>query len=201
MKRSKRDLQKSRESIIELAAPVFNKYGYAGTRMDMVVAATGYQKGGIYQHFESKMELAKAAFQYNFQKLFGGYLENIAEDLSPKEKLMAFIRNYQYFVRNAPVDGGCPILNTATESDDVYEELRKIAAEALDRWHRPLATIISEGQKQGAFKSELEAEEIAAFIIATIEGAIMIGKLKLDARLMLRIGEQLIDYLEKVLFR
>src|SRR5436190_4666477 len=41
----------TRRRIVERAAPVFNQRGYAGTSLSELVAATGLEKGGIYNHF------------------------------------------------------------------------------------------------------------------------------------------------------
>ncbi|HKF91597.1 MAG TPA: TetR/AcrR family transcriptional regulator, partial [Acidimicrobiia bacterium] len=38
----------TRRLILERAAPVFNKRGYAGASMSELVEATGIEKGGIY---------------------------------------------------------------------------------------------------------------------------------------------------------
>ena len=69
MKRTTRNAVKTRQEIIEKSAPIFNVHGYAGTKIQMLVDATGYQAGGIYRHFTNKENLAKAAFQYNYELL------------------------------------------------------------------------------------------------------------------------------------
>ena len=58
MKRMTRNAVKTKQEIIEKSAPVFNVNGFAGTSMQMLVKATGYQMGGIYRHFDTKMDLA-----------------------------------------------------------------------------------------------------------------------------------------------
>ena len=50
--------ERTREHILEQAAGLFNRKGFAGASMSDVMAATGLQKGGIYRHFESKEALA-----------------------------------------------------------------------------------------------------------------------------------------------
>lgn len=197
MKRRTRNPIEARKTIIELSAPIFNKYGYGGTRMDMIVQATGYQKGGIYKHFSSKLDLAEAAFRFNFKQLKEGYIEKIFQEDNPKKQLLAFVKKYQFFIKNTPIKGGCPILNTATEADDAIKELGILAKEALDEWIVLLSKVIRKGQKEGLFNKTFSANEFAQFIIATIEGAIMMGKLKRDPKLMHKVGDQLINYIEK----
>ena len=55
MKRTTRNAAKTKKEIIEKSAPIFNVHGYAGTKIQMLVDATGYQAGGIYRHFKDKM--------------------------------------------------------------------------------------------------------------------------------------------------
>ena len=57
----------TRRRIVEQSAAVFNRHGYAGTSMSELMAATGLEKGGLYRHFESKEELAAAAFDYAWE--------------------------------------------------------------------------------------------------------------------------------------
>src|SRR5262249_59386386 len=63
----------TRRLILERAAPVFNQRGYAGASMSELVEATGIEKGGIYNHFGSKEELAVEAFDYAIGLIVEGY--------------------------------------------------------------------------------------------------------------------------------
>src|SRR5262249_59322127 len=63
----------TRRLILERAAPVFNQRGYAGASMSELVEATGVEKGGIYNHFGSKEELAVEAFDYAIGLIVEGY--------------------------------------------------------------------------------------------------------------------------------
>src|SRR2546429_8094056 len=63
----------TRRLILERAAPVFNQRGYAGASMSELVEATGIEKGGIYNHFGSKEDLAVEAFDYSISLIVDGY--------------------------------------------------------------------------------------------------------------------------------
>jgi len=43
--------ERTRQRIVELAAPVFNRQGYVGASLRNLIEATGLEKGGIYNHF------------------------------------------------------------------------------------------------------------------------------------------------------
>ena len=54
--------EQTKELILSQAAVVFNRQGYFGARLDDIMRATGLEKGGIYNHFASKDDLALQAF-------------------------------------------------------------------------------------------------------------------------------------------
>ena len=56
--------QETRENLIRKAAPIFNRQGFLGTSISDIMKATGLKKGGIYNHFKNKDELAIAAFDF-----------------------------------------------------------------------------------------------------------------------------------------
>ncbi|KAM3111580.1 MULTISPECIES: TetR family transcriptional regulator [unclassified Phormidesmis] len=51
--------------ILQQAAPIFNQQGYAGASIAAIMQAAGLQKGRIYNHFESKEQLALETFNYS----------------------------------------------------------------------------------------------------------------------------------------
>lgn len=168
----------TRERIIGRAAPLFNQHGYSGSSMADIMAATGLKKGGIYNHFASKDELALAAFDYNWGMLRDQYdlsLQTAGE--SPTVQLLAAIEVHASFASNPPVPGGCPLLNTAIESDDGHLLLQQRAREAMDYWRSLLTNIVARGIVQGEFKPTVDGNEVATIVISTIEGGIMLSKL------------------------
>jgi len=81
----------TRERIVARAAEVFNVYGYAGTAISDVMAATGLEKGGIYRHFASKEELALAAFDYAAARVRQRFTEGLAGQAHAADVLIGFL--------------------------------------------------------------------------------------------------------------
>ena len=52
----------TKERIIEQTAPLFNQMGFFGSSLSDIMQATGLKKGGIYNHFGSKEQLALEAY-------------------------------------------------------------------------------------------------------------------------------------------
>src|SRR6266567_3509308 len=56
--------EQTKERILERAAQLFNQQGYFGSSLSDIMHETGLEKGGIYNHFASKEQLALEAFDY-----------------------------------------------------------------------------------------------------------------------------------------
>src|ERR1051325_4681678 len=110
--------ERTRQFIIEQAAPIFNRKGFAGTSMSDILHATGLAKGGLYGNFESKEEIAREAFKYMFDRVYTDMVKTVIKKQSPLEKLIAVCDYHKDYTKRTQVDGGCPILNFSIEVDD-----------------------------------------------------------------------------------
>jgi len=169
--------EKTKQFIIEKTAPLFNTKGYAGTSLNDMTDATGLTKGSIYGNFANKDEVALAAFDHNLKKIDDIVRQEMGKQDSIREKLLVYVDVYDNFLKFPFPAGGCPILNTAIESDDTHQLLREKANDAIMSWKSRIVGLIEKGIKAKEFSPAVDAAEVALTMIAMIEGAIMITKL------------------------
>src|SRR6202048_1830555 len=167
----------TRQDIIRKAAPIFNRKGYSGAALSDLMRATGLEKGGIYRHFESKEELAGDAFEHAWKVAMDARFEGTEEIPNTVDRLKQIVRNFRDR-RAGLVPGGCPLLNTAIDSDDGNPQLRAKARRALSRWLDRLQTIAEEGQRRGEVRSDVDSAKLATLIASTLEGSLMVGRLQ-----------------------
>jgi TetR/AcrR family transcriptional repressor of nem operon len=157
--------------------------------------ATGLEKGGIYRHFDSKQQLASEAFDYAWSKAVEARFEGTQEISNSVDRLQQIVRNFRDR-RTGLVPGGCPLLNTAIDSDDGNLPLRNQARRALDKWLDRLAAIARQGQKRGEVRPRVDSAKLATLIVSTLEGSLMLSRLqRTDATLDVAC-RYLDDYLE-----
>ena len=193
---SKTKGEQTKRMILARAAPLFNQWGYASSSIADIMGATGLEKGGIYKHFRSKEELTLAAFDYAFaqvQQRMGAMLQ---EKKHAIERLYVIIEFFAQNVDTPPIAGGCPIMNTAIESDDAYPLLRERARMAIDQWFDTIYHIVEKGIERGEIRAGIEAKEVADVLISALEGALMVSKLYQDAGHMQRVTTYLRRYVE-----
>ncbi len=171
----------TKERILHQAATLFNTQGYAGASIADIMQVTGLKKGGIYNHFQSKDELALQAFDYAIDLIKQRYRGALKNKRDAIERLQGIIGVLRANVDNPVVKGGCPLLNTAVESDDAHPILRQRAQEVMNSWRDMICKVIEKGIARGEIRSEVNADEVATVMISLLEGAIMMSKLYDDA--------------------
>ncbi|OCT13650.1 TetR family transcriptional regulator [Paenibacillus pectinilyticus] len=168
----------TREHIIQKSAELFNQQGYAGSSLNDIIAATGIKKGGIYRHFGSKDEIALEAYNFAASTVGRKFNDAIGNETSAAGRLLAFFHVYEDVVDNPPFIGGCPLQNTAVESDDTHPSLRQRAQQGLISTLDRMKTIIHEGIQTGEFKDHIDVDALASFTLSLMEGGIMLSKLE-----------------------
>ncbi|MEG0851565.1 MAG: TetR/AcrR family transcriptional regulator [Flavobacterium sp.] len=174
-KMSKADL--TRQLIIEKTATLFNKKGFAGTSLSDITDATGLTKGSIYGNFENKEEVALAVFKHNAGELWKKKEHWIAGYSDAKSKLAALIDFYRKNWKELFENGGCPVMNAATDADDVMPLMKQRVKKTVDNWVSNVAKILEEGIEQNTFKPTINSAEYSRLFIMMIEGGILLSKI------------------------
>jgi TetR/AcrR family transcriptional repressor of nem operon len=186
--------EQTRREIIRKAAPIFNQRGYDGAALSDLMKATGLEKGGIYRHFENKEQLAAEAFDYAWRETVEARTHDLDSIPNSVDRLKQWIRNF--VERRAAVPGGCPLLNTAIDTDDGNSVLRERARKALHGWRDSLVSVIRAGIKAREVRPRVDAKNLATLIISSLEGAIMVCRLERSDESLRAVRTHLDKYLE-----
>jgi AcrR family transcriptional regulator len=176
--------ERTRRLIIETAAPIFNKKGYAGTSMADLTTATGLTKGSIYGNFKDKDDVAVHAFQHNIDLIFDFFSKELKAAGSTLDKLLAYPRGFRKIYPMILSYGGCPILNTGVEADDTHAVLRKMAMSVLTKWKKNMVALIEKGIEEGGIDPSTDAQSTAEILISLMEGGSVLSKVTGEASYM-----------------
>lgn len=167
----------TRERIIERSADLFNSRGYDGCSMHDIMKATGLKKGGIYNHFKNKDEIALEAFDYNLHKMISRFRIRLDKDKTAKEKLLSVIEVMGSLANDDILFGGCPIFNTAIKSAPTHPGLRARAKSAMNMLVTYVEIKIKEGINNKEFNPDLNPNKLANMMIMTLEGAVVMSRI------------------------
>lgn len=177
--------QKTRQLIIEKTASLFNTKGYISTSLSDITEATGLTKGSIYGNFENKDEVALEVYRYNAGQLSNIMSRSFGDEFpATLDKLHAFTAFYRKNWRTVFSNGGCPIMNAATEADDSFPALKSCVKKSFETWNLKISGVIQYGQENGELNPEADAEEYASLFIMLIEGGILLSKTTDDEKFL-----------------
>lgn len=191
--------ERTRQLIIEKAAPLFNKNGYAGTSLSAIMKATGLAKGGVYGNFKNKDEIAAMTFEYAYSKIKSALLMKLSDCHTSIEKLVGILDFYRSYITNPPIAGGCPLLNTSVEADDSFPFLKTRAKAAQNEMLNSLVLIFQSGKKHGEFKDDMQPQREAEMMYALIEGGIVMAKINDNPTTLHRILDRIREHIENTL--
>jgi AcrR family transcriptional regulator len=189
--------QQTRQRILLRAARLFNQKGYHGSSLSDVLRATGLQKGGIYNHFESKEQLAVEAFDTAIQLVARRFEQALAGKRHGLDRLHAIVDVFRGYAIDPPVPGGCPIMNTAIENDDGNPTLRRRARQAMDQYRAMVRTIVTKGIERGELRANLDPDQVVTLLTAACEGGLMLSKLYDDPGFINATADHLSRYVDQ----
>ncbi|WP_353147408.1 TetR/AcrR family transcriptional regulator [Chryseobacterium sp.] len=169
--------EKTKQLIIEKTATLFNTKGYISTSLSDITQATGLTKGSIYGNFENKDQVAIEVYKYN-AGLLGKILNRSLGDeyVTSIDKLYAFVDFYRKNWQTVFSNGGCPLMNAATEADDSFPALKSKVKGSFEQWITKISAVILQGQENGEIYEKRNADQYASLFIMLIEGGILLSK-------------------------
>jgi TetR/AcrR family transcriptional regulator, transcriptional repressor for nem operon len=188
--------ERTRQLIVERAAPVFNTRGYFGASLQDLIRETGLEKGGIYNHFDSKEAIALAAFDHAVGLIEARFRDALAGREGARDRLRAIVEVFREVSSGEPLPGGCPVLNTAIEADDAQPALRDRARGAMTSWLKLIGGTVKRGIERGELRPEVDPRAVATIVAATLEGAVMLTRLYDDPAYIGRAIDHLSGYFD-----
>jgi TetR/AcrR family transcriptional repressor of nem operon len=166
----------TKERIVKTAARLIHTRGYKNTSLDDILAESGVTKGSFYFHFATKDDLVHAAVDRFF-----GTIERRLSPLfegpgTPTEKISGYLDGMTHLMERSGCTGGCLLGNLTLEVSDWHEELRDHLSSCFGRLTGLLGDVIAEGQTKGEIRTDRTPDELAAFVVALLEGALMLSR-------------------------
>jgi TetR/AcrR family transcriptional repressor of nem operon len=199
MNRPRRSVQ-TREALIEAGIEHLSVHGYHGTGIKQILDEVNVPKGSFYNFFASKEAFVAELIGHYSEDLLGQlneFMTGPGKDLTPVEQLRAI---YLYSLERYASNGfkkSCLVGSMASEISSESEMCRIELEASMKKWLKFFSEVFAEGQKQGLFREDMSANEIAALYWAAWEGALIKMKMSANTQPVKRIMELMISTLLK----
>lgn len=178
----------SREAFVHTTAELLRRQGYAATGLNEIVARSGAPKGSLYFHFPGgKEELAESAIASAGEQLAAAIEAILCSCADVEEAVARLIDALAAGLKASDYRDGCPVATVALETSFDSERLRAASARALDSWEAAL--------RERLLAAGLAAETAsrrATLALASIEGALMLARVRRSTAPLLAVREELL---------
>ena len=192
-----RDGRQTREAILEAATELMHLKGYQATTLDDVLRESGVGKGNFYYQFKSKEDLGYAILDQVIASFLERTLDPCFSDATAPRmaQIRCFLDRVLAAQRERNCVGGCALGNLASELSDVHEGFRARLFGVFSAWRERLIGVLEQAQAAGSVRPDCRPDAVAHFLVASLEGAILMTKLTKDIAVMERCVEELKLYL------
>ena len=162
---------RSRTALIDTAAVLFRRQGYAATGVNQILEAAGVKAGSLYHHFPNgKHELAAAVVE-----TAGGGIEQLLRRFLNTETPVPDVvdRWIDVLIAGLSADqrDGCPVEPIATESVHASPQVRDASARVFNGW----CNVVADRLRADRW-ADTEADQTALAVISLIEGALLLSR-------------------------
>jgi TetR/AcrR family transcriptional repressor of lmrAB and yxaGH operons len=174
--------------MLRTAGQLFRRQGYAATGWRQVVAESATPWGSQAHHFPGgKTQLATEAIT-RAGRSYEGMIRAAFAQGHPADAIRMWAEAAAAQLATSGWTDGCPVATVALETASSSEELANACAAAFRSWEDALAEAF---QGRGANRSDADA--LATFVLAGIEGALVLARAERNGAPVLLIGDQLAE--------
>jgi TetR/AcrR family transcriptional repressor of nem operon len=183
-----------RTQILDAAAQLIAQRGYSQTSVDDVIRHSGLSgKSHFYHYFKSKEELGYEVLNRQFERFAERGLAILREPMiDPLDRLALFIDSLVASQAERGWRGGSTFGSLASELADAHEGFRTRIETVFERWASQIQSLLWEARPR--MVEDVDTGRMARFIIATLEGAVLMSRVKRDGAVLQGIAEDLKKY-------
>jgi len=168
----------TRQKIVEAAAKLIQRQGVNGTSVDDVLSASGTGKSQFYHYFTSKEALVRELAGYLVDGLpsFRDGAIPAADAHLSFAAVEAWLDRIGQDLATGVYACGCPVGNLAAEMATQHEELRQQLSGIVASWESQLGSAFAQLKGQGLFRRDVDPAGLASFVVAALQGALLLSK-------------------------
>jgi TetR/AcrR family transcriptional repressor of nem operon len=185
----------TRRRILDSAQRLTQTRSFEGFSFQDIADEIGIRKASLYHHFESKDDVAVAMLQRAADWVRAQFKK--AEGREPRERLEAYFDLFREIHGKAErmCPGGSFAAVFDAVSSPVQASLHRFAKMHVD-W---LEEVVRDGAEQGQFTiGDQRPRDVAAQILASVQGALLVGRLSSDRHVLGAAAEGIRRYLAYV---
>jgi TetR/AcrR family transcriptional repressor of nem operon len=191
---SRRDPQELKTRLLDQGVALLTERGYHGAGLQELVQSVGVPKGSFYNYFESK-DAFGAAVVAHYIGFFVAQLDTHLKrpGVGGKDALRTYLDELITEAARRDFKGGCLLGNLIGEIGDAGGMSEDALRTAVHRYRDKLRDAFARGQREGDFRSDMDAGAMADFLLDAWQGALLRMKIERSVLPLTQCRDLLLD--------
>lgn len=169
---------KHRNAIVNTAAMLFRRQGFAATGINEIADGSGAPKGSLYHYFpKGKDQIGEAAVRFAGSRVTRTFQQLYESHKTASAMVKAYGRMLAGWMAESGFRDGCPITTTLLESAPASAAITAAGRDTLDAWR----AIMTRALIRDGF-ARARAQKLARLTIAAIGGALVQARVERSAK-------------------
>ena len=163
----------TRAFLLQTAAEVFAERGYAETTMAQLIERSGLTKGAFYFHFSSKEQLALAVIEEKQRQ----WIDSVVQAINAETRAFDRLRAVALALVKVHRDPSAFSVSRLTRDLARVTGVSSVVRDHMCTWVGLVAGLIRQAQAEGDLPKTVDADDLAAVLVATTDGLKDLGAL------------------------
>jgi len=166
-----------RQKILTTGLQVVHQHGFAGASVRDIVQAAGVPQGSFTNHFPTTEAFALEVIDLYLANVRRVMAETLLNDaLPPLQRLGTYIETSKNRLNKQNMRNGCLFGNFTAEVSDQSEAIRLRLVEVFAELQAAFTYCLKAAIKAGELPPKFKCEEVAGFIVSSLQGANLLAK-------------------------
>jgi TetR/AcrR family transcriptional repressor of nem operon len=166
-----------RDRMLTEGLRVVHQHGFASSSVRDIVQAAGVPQGSFTNHFRSKEAFGLEIIELHLTASRELIAQTLGNDrLPPLQRLRSYINNGKERLNQDDIRKGCLFGNFTAEASEHSELMRQRLVGIFAEVQQALAYCLRAAVEAGELLPGLDCEEMAGFIVASLQGANLLAK-------------------------
>jgi TetR/AcrR family transcriptional repressor of nem operon len=175
----------TKQRLLDAAQALMLAQGFTATTVDEICEKARLTKGSFFHYFDSKDGLGRALLErfcsssskMHEQGFCGGGGD-------PLDRVYTYIDRMIALSQDPSMSKGCLLGCFAQELSDTHPKIRAVCSEAFEAWAKQLGRELAAAKAAHKPRATFDPQDLAEHFIATLEGALILGKARGDMRVV-----------------
>lgn len=190
---------KTCDRILQAAFKEIYVHGFQAASLNKILKNVNHTKGALYHHFPSKKRLGLCVIdQIISAQIYSFFMAPLEKVDDPIPVLCSIFQKKADTLSIEEIKYGCPLNNLTQEMGSIDEDFKKSLKMISDKWVSSIEEALDRGKKEGNVRGDVDSNGSALLIVASIEGALGLGKTTGTKDFFVKCMEQLQGYVKSL---